>query len=738
MFQLAHYLQNRGRNLKPPIEPTPGHPLPLGATVTADGANFAIFSRHATRVWLMLFENPTDDTPCHEFELSPVANHTGDIWHIHLSGVQHGQLYLYRMDGPYQPEQGHRFNRYKPLLDPYARALTGGPDVDWDFSHSFGYDRTSDKADLSFSTTTNLAGMPKCIAYGGDDGFDWQGDRPLNRPLNETIIYETHVRSLTCHPSSGVEHPGTYGGVVEKIPYFKELGVTAIELLPIHQFDEWEFRRFNPKSGERLRNYWGYNTLAFFAPKGRYSHLGADRGQQVIAFKEMVRALHQAGLEVILDVVFNHTIEGNHLGPTLSFKGLDNSIYYMLEDNPRYYRNFSGVGNTFNCNHPVVQDFVIDCLRYWVQEMHVDGFRFDLATILTRDSWGNAGYPALTTRIAEDPLLRTAKLIAEPWDVSGYQVGHFPGGERWAEWNDRFRDDVRLFWRGDPGLTGALATRLAGSSDLYYADSRSPNHSVNFVTVHDGFTLNDLVSYNAKHNEANGEHNQDGNSHNLGYNHGVEGPTTDPKIEATRSRQVKNFLATLFLSQGIPLLLGGDEFRRTQQGNNNAYCQHNEISWYDWRFLEKYAEIHRFVQLLITQRQAHPVFRRTHFFTGRDLDNDQFHDIHWYGPSGLHPHWDADSKWLMCTLDGAKEETGAAVDDTDVLMMFNADTRARLFYLPPAPHNSVWHLVVDTAQPSPLDIHVPGEELILAPTIAYPVKALSIVVMISKWSDLFL
>lgn len=706
--------------------------MPLGATVTADGTNFAIFSRHATRVWLMLFDQPMASTPTHEFELHPVANRTGDIWHIHLSGVKHGHLYLYRMDGPYQPERGHRFNRHKPLLDPYTKALTGGPNFHWDFTHSFGFDRDSAQADLSFSTTTNLAGMPKCIVYG-DDGFDWQGDRPLNRPINETIIYETHVRSLTYHPSAAVSHPGTYHGVIEKIPHFKELGVTAIELLPIHQFDEWEFRRFNPKTGERLRNYWGYNTLCFFAPKGHYSHLGADAGQQVVAFKEMVRALHQAGLEVILDVVFNHTVEGNQLGPTLSFKGIDNSIYYILADNPRYYQDFTGVANTINANHPVVQDFIIDCLRYWVLEMHVDGFRFDLATSLTRQPGGHiSGNPPLTARIAEDPLLRRAKMIAEPWDIAGYQVGRFPGG-RWAEWNDRYRDDIRRFWRGDPGLTGALATRIAGSADLYYPDGRPPNASVNYITAHDGFTLNDLVSYNTKHNEANGEHNQDGSNNNSSYNYGVEGPTTNSQIEAIRSRQVKNFLATLILSQGTPMLLGGDEFRRTQQGNNNAYCQHNEISWYDWRLLEKHADVFRFARHVIALRQAHPVFRRTTFFTGHDLDDDQFRDVHWYGPSGLDATWDPSSKWLMFTMDGSCQETGATGNDVDFLVMVNSDIRSRLFYLPPAPHNGRWRLVLDTGQPSPLDIHPPGKEIELEPTIAYPVKARSIVVMLSKW-----
>ncbi len=711
--------------------------MPLGASVTAGGTNFAIFSRHASQVWLMLFDEPAGGTPSHEFPLDPVANRSGDIWHIHLSGVQHGQLYLYRMDGPYRPKEGHRFNRHKALLDPYARALSDSST--WDFGEAFGYEPGSKEADLSFSTTTNLTGMAKCIVYG-DDGFDWQGDRPLNRPMNETIIYETHVGNLSCHPSAGVEpqYAGTYRGVIEKIPYFKELGVTAIELLPIHVFYEWEFTRFNPQNRERLRNYWGYNTLGFFAPNDRYSHLGAERGQQVVAFKEMVRALHQNDLEIILDVVFNHTTENNHIGPTLCFRGIDNSIYYLLEDDRRYYKNFSGVGNSLNCNHPLVRDFIIDCLRYWVQEMHVDGFRFDLATGFSRDRWGHiSGNPALTARIAEDPLLRPTKLIAEPWDIGGYQVGHFPGG-RWVEWNDKYRDELRQYWRGDPGLTADLATRLAGSADLYHANHRTPNHSINFVTAHDGFTLNDLVSYNTKHNKANGENNRDGHNHNFSYNYGVEGPTDDPEIETIRSRQTKNFLATLMLSQGTPMLNGGDEFRRTQQGNNNTYCQHNEISWYDWRFLEKHADIYRFARHVIALRKAHPVFRRTSFFTGLDLDGDQFRDIHWYDPSGRDAYWDPTDKWLMCTLNGSKEETGAEEDDVDVLMIFNADEYPRLFHLPLALHhrswparNGRWRLVLDTGLPCPGDIYPPGEEIEVE-TAIYHVKERSMVVMISK------
>ncbi len=708
---------------------TPGQPMPLGATVDAAGTNFAIFSRNATRVWLMLFDEPADTRPSYEFELTPDTYRTGDIWHIHVTGVKHGQLYLYRMNGPYNPDEGHRFNRNKGLLDPYARALTGGV---WNFSQSYGYNPGSRKHDLSFSTESNLAGIPKCIVYG-NDSFDWQGDRPLNRPLNETIIYETHVCSLTCRPGAEVNHPGTYLGVVEKIPYFKELGITAVELLPIHAFHEWEFTRFNPKTHELLRNYWGYNTLAFFAPNNRYSHRDTDRGEQVIAFKEMARALHRAGIEVILDVVFNHTVEGNHMGPTLSFRGIDNRIYYMLEDDLRYYKNFSGVGNTVNCNHPIVRDFIIDCLRYWVQEMHVDGFRFDLATVLSRDRWGHlSGNPALPARIAEDPLLRTAKLIAEPWDLGGYQVGSYPGG-RWCEWNGKFRDEIRQYWRGDPGLTGALATRFAGSADLYRDNGRAPNHSINYVAAHDGFTLNDLVSYNLKHNEANGENNRDGDDHNFSFNYGVEGPTRKPKIQSIRTRQIKNFLATIFLSQGTPMLNGGDEFRRTQQGNNNAYCQNNEISWYDWEFLKKHGNIHRFTRLMIAQRQAHPIFRRTRFFTGRELDKDHFPDIHWCSSSGRDADWDPTDKRLMCLLDGSKTETWAESDDEDVLIMFNSDERSHLFFLPAAPHPGRWHRMLDTSLTAPEDIHAPGEEVELEPQIAYHVKSRSMVVLVSKW-----
>jgi glycogen operon protein len=708
---------------------TAGRPTPLGTTVTREGINFAIFSRHATRVWLLLFRKPTDDQPSRIIEL---VHRTGDIWHIHVSGLEHGQLYLYQVDGPYEPRQGHRFNCNRPLLDPYARAITG--EGRYDLREAVGYNRRSPRKDLSFSQQApDLANMPKSIAYGDDD-FDWQGDRPLNRPLSETIIYETHVRSLTCHPTAKVKYPGTYRGVIEQIPYFLDLGVTAIELLPIHQFNEYEFDRRNPLTGERLINYWGYNTLGFFAPHNAYSHLSTKRGEQVVAFKEMVRELHRAGLELILDVVFNHTVENNHLGPTLHFRGLDNSIYYILEEDLRFYKNFSGVGNTVNCNHPVVQDFIIDCLRYWVQEMHVDGFRFDLAVIHCRDEQGNIpAEPPLTRRIAEDPVLRHTKIIAEPWDMGGYLVGNFPGG-RWAEWNDKFRDQVREFWRSDPGKISNLSTRFAGSADLYYHDGRCPNHSINFIAAHDGFTLNDLVSYNEKHNLANGEDNQDGHNHNISYNYGVEGPTPDQETEKLRNRQVKNFLATLLLSQGTPMINGGDEFRRTQQGNNNAYCQHNEISWYNWDFLKQHADIYRFAKQLIALRKAHPVFRRTSFLTGRDVDKDNFRDIQWYNPNGQEATWSPEGRCLMLTMDGSAKETGAEQDDVDVLGMINASDKFEIFYLPAAPHQQLWWLVIDTSRPSPHDIFIDHDHSIAIPAqTIYRVKPRSIVIMFSMW-----
>jgi isoamylase len=672
------------------IRTSPGKPLPFGANPSGSGTTFSAFSRHATAVSLLLFDSPQSERPVREIELDPRLNRTGDVWHVQVDGAGPGAYYLYRVDGPWQPEAGHRFNPNRLLLDPYVKAVTG----------SFEWNPRSDDG----------AAMPKGIVMA--DEFDWQGDRPLGRPMRFTTIYETHVRSLTLSPTSGAAHPGTFRGVTEKIPYFVDLGITALELLPVQEFDELENPRANPRTGERLQNYWGYNTISFFAPKGRYSSSGT-LGEQVGEFKEMVRALHAAGIEVILDIVFNHTAEGDESGPTLCFRGWDNSIYYMLDDeDPRIYRNFTACGNTLNCNHPIVRGLIVDCLRYWVVEMHVDGFRFDLGSVLGRDRDGRLmANPPILERIAEDPVLRQTKIIAEAWDAAGaYQVGSFPGG-RWAEWNDKFRSDVRRFWRGDPGMVPHVATRLAGSSDLYLRDGRKPFHSVNFITSHDGLTLNDLVSFSRKHNEENGEGNADGLTPEESANYGVEGPSRDHEIEAVRNRQVKNFLATLLLSLGTPMILGGDELRRTQRGNSNAWCQNNEISWYDWRGLEKHADVHRFCRELLSFRRRHPAFLRPEFYNGRTERHNTIPDIAWLTEEAQPADWAENRRALAMVIDGDKSEIDADRDDSDILILMNASESPVRFTLPPVPRGrQAWHRAVDTALPSPLDILEAGQE----------------------------
>ncbi len=668
-----------------------GEPLPLGVRQRGDGANFAIFSRHATRVWLELYDNPGDDTPARRIELTPEHHRTGDVWHVWVKGVCPGQLYAYRMDGPYAPQQGLRFNRHKLLLDPSATAISG--QAHWDFRPAIGCDSHSFDDAPSFSTLDDAAAMPKCVF--AQEHFDWEGDYPLRHAWTDMIIYEVHVRGFTIHHTAAVAHPGTFRGMIEKIPYLRELGVTAVELLPVTEFNEYELERVNPRTGERLRNYWGYNPVAFMAPKASYASSGG-LGHQTLEFKQMVKAYHQAGIEVILDIVLNHTAEGNELGPTLSFRGIENSIYYMLSEDRRHYRNYTGTGNTVNANHPVVRDYILDVLRYWTMEFHIDGFRFDLASVLGRDEQGRLLHNApLLERIAEDPILREVKIIAEAWDAAGaYQVGSF-SEKRWSEWNGRYRDDVRRFWRGDPGMLGAFAWRICGSADLYKHSGKGPENSINFVACHDGFTLNDLVSYRWKHNEANGEGNRDGLDDNFSENYGVEGETDDPAIESVRRRQIKNFLLTLFISRGVPMLLGGDEFRRTQRGNNNAYCQDNEISWFDWQLLEKQQEIFRFVRGMIAFRRSHSVLRREAFYTDDE--------IKWFDPRGNIPDWaDPQAKQLACLVLNKSKP--------DLYLMFNADAQPVSFTLPALPAGEEWRLSVDTSLPFPQDFRKAGQE----------------------------
>jgi len=563
---------------------------------------------------------------------------------------------------------GHRFDPRRRLLDPYASLVSN--------------------LDQGPTGRAGRAAIP-------EHTFDWQDDRPPRRSWSETVIYETHVRGLTIHPSSGVEHPGQYLGVVGKIPYFRDLGVTALELMPVQAFD-----RSAPAAGARLSNYWGYNPVALFAPMSDYASADACKSA-LTEFKTMVRELHKIGIEVILNVVFNHTAEGGEGGPTYSFRGLDNSIYYMLSPDKRYV-DFTGCGNTLNCNHPVVRSMIVDCLRHWVMHMHVDGFRFDLASVLGRDQTGRLlPNPPLLEQIAEDPLLRNVKLIAEAWDSAGaFQVGRFPG-IRWAEWNCHFRDDIRRFWRGDPGMTGDFATRLCGSADLYADEAgNSPIKSINFVTCHDGFTMDDLVSYAAKHNEANGEENRDGSNMNYSENNGVEGPTDDPAIAAMRERQIKNMLATLFVSRGVPMLLGGNEFRRTQAGNNNAYCQDNEISWCDWHLAERHAGLRDFVRGLIAFRHTHPVLRREAFYTEREVT--------WFGAGGEAPNWGAAENRLGCVLSN---------DEDTVCLLFNATRQPCRFIIPRTPVQA-WRVAIDTAgaQATAKNLtYIEGDEVELSP-----------------------
>jgi len=693
----------------------PGKPYPLGATWDGFGVNFALFSENATAVELCLFDADDSATETTRIRMPEQTDH---VWHVYLPYLLPGQRYGYRVHGPYEPERGHRFNPHKLLIDPYAKAIDGV--IDWSDA-MFGYRVGDAAADLSFNDIDSAAGMPKSVVV--DSAFDWGDDRHPNVPLHRSVIYELHVKGFTqLMDEVPANLRGTYAGLVSPpaVDYLKALGVTAVELLPVHQ--HVDDRHLVERD---LRNYWGYNTIGFFAPDVRYAATGR-RGEQVREFKAMVKTLHANGIEVILDVVYNHTAEGNQLGPTLSFRGVDNAAYYRLvPDDWRHYMDYTGTGNTLNVIHPRALQLIMDSLRYWVLEMHVDGFRFDLASALARELHEVDRLGSFFDIIHQDPVISQVKLIAEPWDVGegGYQVGNFP--VLWAEWNGRYRDAVRSFWRGDDVGVSELAFRLSGSSDLYQHNGRRPYASINFVTAHDGFTLNDLVSYNHKHNEANGEDNRDGENHNLSWNCGIEGPTDEPNVVALREKQKRNFLATLFLSQGVPMLLGGDERGRTQGGNNNAYCQDNEISWLRWELSERDERLLAFTRQLIQLRKEHPVLMRRRFFQGRRIHGTQIRDIAWFQPDGSDM---SDEQWqngkvrtLGMRLNGlAIEETderGERIVDDILLLLINGDDEIERFKLPGPPDTPRWEVILDTsaAEFDPDRSARPGEVFELQP-----------------------
>ena len=687
----------------------PGNPYPLGATWDGRGVNFSIFSECATGVDLCLIGADGTETRM------PVKRRTGFVWHCYLDGIAPGQRYAYRVHGPYDPEHGQRFNPHVRLIDPYAKALSGLHD--WK-AGSFGYTLGTDTEDL-VASTEDATGAPLSVVV--DTRFDWGAEQEPNLAFHELIVYETHIRGLTIqHPEIPEQLRGTYLGMCQPVMlnYLKELGVTAIELMPIHAFVDDQFLL-----DRGLRNYWGYNTIAFFAPDPRF-RAGNEVGAEVKQFKELVKAMHAAGIEVILDVVYNHTAEGNHLGPTMSFKGIDNTSYYRLVDEtPRYYMDYTGTGNTLNVRHPQTLQLMMDSLRYWVSDMHVNGFRFDLAAALARSLHEVDQLSSFFMLIHQDPTLSQVKMIAEPWDVGpgGYQVGNFP--IRWAEWNGRYRDAMRAFWRGDGGSVSELAYRLTGSSDIYENDGRNPYNSINFVTCHDGFTLADLVSYENKHNEANGEDNRDGNDNNLSFNCGTEGPTDDPNIRALRAKQQRNLLATLLLSQGTPMLSHGDERGRSQSGNNNAYCQDNPLTWLDWQLDDERRSLLNFTKKLTALRLAHPVLRRSTFFKGRPLRGTDVKDIMWLRHDGENM---SDADWNKCETrslavfyagEGLEDvdPNGNVLKDDDMLLLINAHTEPLAFSLPFADDERPWTLLIDTAEDDAQGQAKGGEAVTLAP-----------------------
>ena len=683
----------------------------MGATWNGEGVNFALFSEHASEVELCLF----DPRGRRELQRIKLTEQTDRVWHCYLPEARPGQLYGYRVYGPYQPQHGHRFNPNKLLLDPYAKSIVGT--LAWTDAH-FGYRIGHQRADMSFDRRNNADGMPKCQVI--DPAFSWGDDRRPNVPWHDTVIYEAHVRGFTMqHPEVPPQYRGTYAALATApvIDYLKRLGVTAVELMPVHFFVN---DRHLAQKG--LKNYWGYNSIGYFAPHQAYSASGHSERE----FKTMVRTLHSAGIEVILDVVYNHTAEGNHLGPTLSFRGIDNAAYYRLvHGDPRYYMDYTGCGNTLNMLHPHVLQLIMDSLRYWIEEMHVDGFRFDLAAALARELHAVDRLGAFFDIIHQDPVISRTKLIAEPWDLGegGYQVGGFPVG--WTEWNGKYRDVIRDYWKGEGGLIGELAYRMSGSSDLYEHNGRRPYASVNFVTAHDGFTLRDLVTYNDKHNEANQDDNRDGENHNRSWNCGVEGPTNDPQVRELRLRQMRNFLTTLMLSQGVPMLLAGDESGRTQRGNNNAYCQDNEITWHDWELNREDEDLLNFTRELIRLRLTHRVFRRRSFFQDRSIRGDGVRDIIWLDPNGSEMtdvQWhESFARTLGVFLSGRalneRNERGQIVIDSDFLLLVNAHHEHVEFDIPMHPVDARWKLRLDTADPAGFDVATrvlrPGESYVV-------------------------
>jgi len=697
-----------------------GSSFPLGATLLSNGVNFALYSKHASEVFLLLFDTPGGEPT----DIIQLRHRDKLIWHAHVRGIGSGQLYGYKVRGDYRPDFGLRFNDAKLLLDPYAKAVTGT------FRNTdnllLAYDAQPGAGERTPDARDNTSVVPKAIVV--DDAFDWQGDKSPDLELEQLVIYEVHLKGFTAHPSSGVRAPGTYLGFIEKIPHLQRLGVNAVELLPIHEFYVQDFLL------ERgLTNYWGYNSIGFFTPELSYGSRQAP-GCQVAEFKTLVRELHRAGIKVILDVVYNHTGEGNEMGPSISFRGVDNLSYYSLTGPPgapsRYYLNWTGCGNSLNFDSPAVIRLVMDSLRYWFQTMHVDGFRFDLASVLGRGSDGTfRASAAFFDAVSQDPVLHPAILIAEPWDVSTYQVGNFPVD--WSEWNGRFRDTVRRFARSDPGQLADMAWRMTGSADLYGQSGRSAYNSVNFVTCHDGFTLNDLVSYNMKHNERNGENNRDGADDNNSWNCGVEGETTDAGILALRKRLMKNHACHVMFASGTPMILGGDEFGRTQQGNNNAYCQDNEISWFDWTRASWNSDLVGFFRKAIAFTRRFPTLQRRQFPVGRDLDGDGVPDIAWFGPDLDEPHWtDPNARTLCFQVDSS--EHGEIDDAERLFFILNGHYETQTVKLPQPGASKAWFRAVDTSLPSGPDFADEGQEVRIDPPGFYIANPRTTVVLLAR------